>query len=158
MGVSLLVDHEQYFVAQGFGNFDLPQLQAAHPARYIVGAQGVEYFSEECFLLRGVCVGLSPFPCVEFFVVVVFDFFADSGQEAVSLANEMLPATFLWRGLRFFRGGLPDFPGKFLLFLSVKEVGDGTQKQYGDNKYNHGVVPPFGCAGSEKPALRRSSQ
>lgn len=84
--------NEENLVFYVVGQEDLAQFEATHPACHFVAPHGVEYFAELLYLVGAIVC--SPTETVEFFVVVVFDVFADAGQQAVFLADFVLSAAF----------------------------------------------------------------
>ena len=85
---------EEQFVFQLVRKFDTPKLQAAAPSCHFLLFHGKHDFAEFINFLIAVFIGLTTFEAVQFFVIVIFDLFADGSQQTFLLADLMLSAAF----------------------------------------------------------------
>ena len=89
MDDSSFSNNQEKFIFQFIGQFDETKLKAPAPSCHFVVFASQHYFPEFLHFLIGVFIGGTSTKTVQFFVVVIFNFLADSSKQTVFLRAAM---------------------------------------------------------------------
>jgi hypothetical protein len=134
---SSLSDNQEYLILDRVGEFDVTELEGAHPTCHFVVAHRVKNFLKFLYLFRRIFIRTTGAEAVEFLILIIFHVFAYGCQEAVFLTRLVLAATFfglIFNGLNGCLCGASDFRGISRIVRAQKASGDGYE--YEDAKKN----------------------
>ena len=112
------------------------QLERTAPSRHIGFLQGVEYLPDGIVLCGSVVRGVNARECIQFFIVIVYDF-GIGLQQRLPFAHEMLAATTIRTAVGCWLLAISCWLFGSVAFADLKKDDNDCGQCYEQNKWKH---------------------